>query len=139
MTASVLMIACSIVLFFYWFRYTCLLILSAKPARDYTLQVAAANELRFLRVQDELAAAVGQPRLEALRQELERDYRLLSYLLNHVATLQTSHHWIEQRILMLDFKLMQLSWLATRKLSALRARKATPELVQTITPSPQSQ
>ncbi len=44
----------SVLLFGYWFRYTCLLILSAKTTRDYAADIAAANQLSFLQVQAQL-------------------------------------------------------------------------------------
>ena len=40
---TILIIVGSMLLFGYWFRYTCLLILSAKTTRDYAGEVAAAN------------------------------------------------------------------------------------------------
>ena len=90
-----------------WFRYSCGLILSAKPAHDYTPQVAAANELGFLEVQHDLAAASERRVLDTLRQKLERDYQLLSYLLNHSPALHTGSDGFEQVMMMLDFNLMK--------------------------------
>ena len=40
---TILIIVGSMLLFGYWFRYTCLLILSAKTTRDYAGEVAAAS------------------------------------------------------------------------------------------------
>ena len=55
--STVIITASSVLLFGYWFRYTCLLILSAKTARDFAGQVAAANQLGFLDVQNQLRGA----------------------------------------------------------------------------------
>src|SRR5579864_5727226 len=55
MTFSLILAGVSVSLFIYWLRYTCQLILSAKSARDYTRDVAEANNLLFLQVQEELA------------------------------------------------------------------------------------
>ncbi len=52
---TVLIIAGSGFLFAYWFRYTCLLIVSAKTSRDYAAEVATANQLGFLEVQSSVA------------------------------------------------------------------------------------
>lgn len=49
MIGSILVLTVSLILFLYWFRYTCLLILSAKPAKDYSGQVAQVNQLSFPR------------------------------------------------------------------------------------------
>ena len=45
MIASAIIAAFSTASLLAWFRYSCGLVLSAKPAHDYTPQVAAANEL----------------------------------------------------------------------------------------------
>ena len=52
--ATVTITVSSVVLFAYWFRYTCLLILSAKTARDYASDVAYSNKLGFPEVQAQL-------------------------------------------------------------------------------------
>ena len=48
---TVVITVSSILLFGYWFRYSCLLMLSTKTARDYVGAVAAANQLGILEVQ----------------------------------------------------------------------------------------
>ena len=45
--------------------------------------------------------------LDTLRQKLERDYQLLSYLLNHSPALHTGSDGFEQVMMMLDFNLMK--------------------------------
>jgi hypothetical protein len=54
MISSFLMLVVTLALFAVWFRYTCVLILKSKPAKDYSLEVASANELNFVRVQRSL-------------------------------------------------------------------------------------
>ena len=58
--ATILITASSVLLFGYWFRYTCLLVLNTKTVRDYASEVAAVHQLGFL----EDFAALG---LEKLR------------------------------------------------------------------------
>ena len=115
-----------------WFRYSCGLILSAKPAHDYTPQVAAANELRFLEVQHDLADASERRVLDTLRQKLERDYYLLSYLLDHSPALHTGSDGFEQIIMMLDFKLMKAFYSTVSMLSRSGARRALQEMTQVV-------
>jgi hypothetical protein len=115
-----------------WFRYSCGLILSAKPARDYTPEVAAANELGFLEVQQDLPNAKERRVLDTLRQKLERDYHLLSYLLAHSPALQTSSESFEQRLIMLDFELMKAYYALASKLSRSIARRALQEMTQVV-------
>src|SRR5689334_7001738 len=75
------MVAISFGLLIYWFRYSCRLILSARPAQDYARTVAEANELRFLDVQRELPNAYERSQLDILAKQLEGDYHLLKFLL----------------------------------------------------------
>jgi hypothetical protein len=115
-----------------WFRYSCGLILSAKPAHDYTPQVAAANELGFLEVQLDLPNASERRALDTLRQKLERDYHLLSYLLNHSPALHTGSESFEQVMMMLDFKLMRAFYSTVAVLSRSGARRALQEMSQVV-------
>ena len=71
--------ATSFVLFFYWFQYVCLLILSARTSRDYSSQIAAANRLDFPDVQTKLRSAGAD--LDTLHRRLERDYSIITDLL----------------------------------------------------------
>lgn len=115
-----------------WFRYSCGLILSAKPAHDYTPQVAAANELGFLEVQHDLANVSERRALDGLRQKLEHDYSLLSYLLDHSPALHTGSESFEQVMMMLDFKLMKAFYSTVSVLSRAGARRALLEMTQVV-------
>jgi len=115
-----------------WFRYSCGLILSAKPTHDYTPQVAAANELGFLEVQQHLPNADERRTLDTLRQKLERDYHLLNYLLDHSPALHTGTESFEQRMMMLDFELIKASYTVVSLLSRSRARRVLQEMTQVV-------
>src|SRR5690242_11509363 len=69
----------SVVLFAYWFRYTCLLILSAKTARDYAADLVQASGLRVVEVQSKLRADQAID-LAELHAALERDYSFVQSL-----------------------------------------------------------
>ena len=71
--------ATSFVLFFYWFQYVCLLILSARTSRDYSGAIAAANHLGFPDVQLKLRSAGAD--LDILHRRLEKDYAIITDLL----------------------------------------------------------
>jgi hypothetical protein len=126
------MIGVSLVLFLYWFRYTCLLILSAKPARDYSAQVASANELRFLEVREALASASESRYIEKLQRDLERDYRLLTYLLRHGARFQAVSQILEQRMLMLYFNVMKLRCALSRVVPGFERKGALEEMANIL-------
>jgi hypothetical protein len=132
MIATAIIAAFSTASLLAWFRYSCGLILSAKPAHDYTPQVAAANELGVLEVQQDLPHANERRALDTLRQKLERDYHLLNYLLDHSPSLQTGSEGLEQRLMMLDFELLKAYYAAVSLLSRPKARRALQEMTQVV-------
>src|SRR5690348_8155980 len=105
--ATVIITTSSVALFAYWFRYTCLLILSAKTTRDYAASVASANQLTFLEVQTILRDHRVAD-LAAMRNSLDRDYKVLTYLLKHAANPSRGDAAIETRMLEINYRLMGL-------------------------------
>jgi hypothetical protein len=130
--ASIFIIVVSLILFVYWFRYTCLLILSAQSSRNYAPQVASANQLSFLEIRSELMQDTLASPLEKLHSSLNRDYRVLTYLLQHAATYNVNGRSIEERILMLDYQIMRVWYWVTRPLSASLARRALLEQASVV-------
>lgn len=128
MIVSFLIIGVSLTLFLYWFRYTCVLILSAKTSRDYAAQIASANHLTFRETRDSLMDEGHTAPLEKMHQSLDRDYRLLTYLLRHVSSDSASGRSLENRILMIDFRLLSIWYAVTRRVSSQHARGALLEM-----------
>jgi len=128
MITSVLIIAFSVLLLLYWFRYTCLLILSTKTTKDYTVSVATANRLGFLEAQDILREQLGSQQLNELKESLDRDYRLLTGLLRHAASFQIGGCSVEQRMLMVDYAAMRVWFRLSRRFSQSAARHAVEEM-----------
>jgi len=126
--ASVLIIVVSGVLFVYWFRYTVLFLLKTGSPRDYASQFAAANGLKFIQLESASLKDAPASELQEVQQLLERDYRLLKFLLDHTSSLEVGGATLEQRLLMLDFKLMQLVCTLSRVLGIGRARAALAEM-----------
>ena len=120
MLISAFFILVSLILLAYWFRYTCVLILSAKPARDYAAQVAATNRLSFPRIQQSLEVGVAFAELETLCRQLDRDYTLLTCLMRHGAQFREVGQSLEDRMLMLDFAIMKRTFSVRRSREALR-------------------
>jgi hypothetical protein len=116
----------SALLFAYWFRYTCLLILSAKTARDYALEVVTANQLCFLDVQSQLRQGAAQ--LDGLHAALARDYDVVTYLLKHAAHSSNEESSIEARMLQMNYRLMGAWYQVSRRFSATFARQALEEM-----------
>jgi hypothetical protein len=126
MIISLLIIGFSIVLLVYWFRYSCLLLLRAESER--VASAPAANDQRFASagMWRELPAAP----LDRLEEALNRDYRLLTYLLDHAAGL--SGESLEDRILVLDYRVMSWYFCLTRALAPSQARRALSEMATVV-------
>ncbi len=116
----------SALLFGYWFRYTCLLILSAKTARDYAREVATANQLSFLQVQAQLREDAVE--LDALHASLARDYDVVTYLLKHAAHSSNEESPLEARMLEMNYRLNSAWYQVSRRFSASAARQALEEM-----------
>jgi hypothetical protein len=123
--ATLVITASSALLFCYWFRYTCVLILNAKTSRDFAREVAAANQLSFPAVQSQLQAASGD--LSYLHDSLNRDYALLTYLVSHAAG-HRGDLGLEDRMLQFNYRLMGAWYRVSRPFSATAARNALQEM-----------
>jgi hypothetical protein len=132
MLPSSIMIAVSVGLLIYWFRYTCSLILRAKPARDYTQAVATANELRFLEIQQDLPFVEGRSQLDHVQKALEHDYRILSFLLRHTESLHAETHFLEHSLLMLHFTLMKGYYALICAVSQSGGKRAIQEMAGVV-------
>ena len=120
MLISAFFVLVSLILLAYWFRYTCVLILSAKPARDFAAQVAVTNRLSFPSVQQTLEGGVALAELDTLRRQLDRDYTLLTCLMRHGAQFREIGESLEHRMLMLDFAIMKRAFSFRQSRETLR-------------------
>ena len=131
LVATVIITASSVVLFAYWFRYTCLLILSAKTARDYAATVVNAfNKLGFLEVQAQLQQS-SIPDMDRLRAALDQDYRVVQNLLKHMPQ-SSEGQSLETRMLAVNYKLMRTWYNISRKFSASTAARALGEMSMVV-------
>ncbi|MGH9630439.1 MAG: hypothetical protein ACRD7E_19175, partial [Bryobacteraceae bacterium] len=80
MIASIFIIVVSLLLFLYWFRYTCVLILNMKSGKNYAAQVATANQLSFIETRNLLSGGSESEPLDRLHGMLDRDYAVVNYL-----------------------------------------------------------
>jgi hypothetical protein len=127
---TVIITASSILLFGYWFRYTCLLILSAKTTRDFASHVAAANQLGFLEVQNQLRTASAN--LDSLRDTLDRDYAVLSSMLKQVSGSSAEGSSIETSMLALNYRVMRAWSQVIGAFSPTAACKALEEMSMVV-------
>ncbi len=126
MLASVLISFVSLVLFVYWFRYTCVFLLQNRADGKFALAVAAANRLSFLEVRQRLSFVQASSAMDELQSALERDYQILHYLLEHSSG--QGYHSLERRLMTLDYKLMRLWYRLVRRSSTNQARLALEEM-----------
>jgi len=123
MLASVLIIAISALLLIYWFRYTCLLLLRARAEQTEALASPPDVRLGMAGIREKLKGEVG---LDALETLLNRDYRVLTYLLEHAAGHGLNS--IEDRMLVLDFRIMRWWFRITRVAAPRQALDALSEM-----------
>jgi hypothetical protein len=129
MLTSVLILTISAVLLVYWFRYTCLLLLRAQNQPARIARVAEANGLSFLAVQGRLDTMSAHSSAE-LERQLDRDYRILAFLLEHAARGASP---MEQIVLRIDFRLMQVCCRIVRIVSPANAKGPLAEMAAILT------
>ncbi len=122
LVATITITVSSVLLFGYWFRYTCLLILSAKTTRDFAGEVAAAHQLKFLEVQSQLRANAVD--LGPLCDALDRDYLVLARLMQQRDVSSS----VEKRMLAINYKLTRAWYRVSSHVAAAAARKALDEM-----------
>jgi hypothetical protein len=126
MVVSIIIAAFSFVLVLYWFRYSCILMLRNSSLES---ESAGAVDSQFsCRQVKELLR--GDTQLDGLERALERDYRLVTYLIEHAAGLDLNS--LEDRLLVLDYRVMQWYYRATRSAAPERARYALREMADVL-------
>jgi hypothetical protein len=134
MLAGSLIFAISVLLFAYWFRYTCKLMLSVRPAQDLTGRIAEANKLKFRKVQSQLnGETVLEPAdLDILFDTLNRDHEVINYLMKHAARYRADGEGVEHMLLEMDYWLMMAIYWVTRNNYRNPARKALREMARVL-------
>lgn len=120
----------SLFLFAYWFRYTCLLILSTKTARDYAVAIAEVHQLGFPEVQSRLRTC-ATANLERLHQSLDRDYAVIRQLLQDASSAQ-GQTALEMRMLHMNYNLMSGWARLCQRVSRSAACRALEEMSQVV-------
>jgi len=132
MIVTLLIVSVSVLLFVYWFRYTVLLIQSRPAPPEFAHKVAAANHLSFVEVRRKIHDTNEATSLRTMCQSLERDYWALKYLLGHAATVQAGSYTAEQRLLMINFRLLRLWFAAVLRFRPGAAKVALLEMSGTL-------
>jgi hypothetical protein len=116
MVETILILAFSLTLFVYWFRYTILLLLSEEE-EHVAGHTTVIDQLSVLETREALRRAPGDLPLAPLHRALENDYRMLRYLLNHAAGMGLRP--VEHYLLILDYGVMKGWFRLTRSKRAL--------------------
>jgi len=102
---NIVLVAISVLLFCCWFRYVCLLILAAETPHDYGRETADANQLSFPEVRARLRGHDFAD-LSPLRKCLERDFAIVTYLLDHTPAATGFDICFDEAMLKLHFRAM---------------------------------
>ncbi len=127
MLTSILIIAFSLVLFVYWFRYSCILLL--RNAAEQLPEPAPERDSRF-NCADVLLRLRNGDDMDPLHRALHRDYQVFSYLLEHAAGLELGS--LEDRLLVFDYKVLQFYYRVTHSFFPQQARKALTEMATVL-------
>jgi len=134
MITSMLIIGFSGILLVYWFRYCCLLLIRTH-AEQQTGSAPTQAQFSFDLVRERLRTASDsgtgmEADLDAVCRSLDRDYALFAYLLQHATGLKATS--LEDRLLVLDYKVMQLSYRLTKSTAPEYARGALDEMATVL-------
>jgi hypothetical protein len=124
MVTSVFIVGISAVLLVYWLRYSCVMLLHGAQERSVTVadeRFSASSVLERLKTEADLAP---------LERALERDYRVVTYIIEHATDLELAS--IENKLLVLDYQLMRLWSRLTRTLAPQQSRKALSEMASVL-------
>jgi hypothetical protein len=126
MVTGVFIIAISVILFVYWLRYSCVMLLRSAQERA---EMSTLADERF-NVSSVLEGLKTEGDLCSLERALERDYLVVTYLIEHAADLELAS--IENKLLVLDYKLMRLWSHLTRTVAPQQSRKALSEMASVL-------
>jgi hypothetical protein len=126
MITSVFIIAISVILFVYWLRYSCVMLL--RNAQERTEVSTVADERFSISSVRERLRTEGD--LDSLERALDRDYHVVTYLIEHAADLELAS--IENKLLVIDYKLMRVWSHLTRTAAPEQSRKALAEMASVL-------
>jgi hypothetical protein len=111
----------------YWFRYCCTFLLRNSQEQLAAIPVPADSRFGVASVVERLRT---EEELDPLRLALDRDYRVFTYLAHHAAGLELAS--LEDRLLLVDYKLMQLWYRLTSTAAPRQAREALVQMASIL-------
>ncbi len=132
MVTSIVIIILSLALFVYWFRYSCLLILDSRLSEGWASAGGECNGLSLERLEIQLAQATTLSELNGVRESLDRDLRAVHAMAKSCREFQVGGESLESRILMVDYRLMQVWFAVTRPFAGPKAQNALREMSRIV-------
>ena len=130
---EVLLLALVALLFLaYWFRRNVLAELKSQPPSELIEQICRANNLSFMSIEESLRAGHDLESWARAGRVLGTDYKLLTFLLLHTRGTGRSRVTFNDRMLMADFRLMQLWYWLTLRVAQRQPRRALEEMVRIL-------
>ena len=126
MLTGILIIAFSLVLFVYWFRASCRLVLKGQ-VEQLTVNDATDSRFSFPHVQ---AMLPSTQELRPLQQQLNSDFKMLTYLRQHAANIESGD--FEDKLLILDYRLMHWYFRIMSYVLPSQARIALSEMATVV-------
>ncbi len=127
MLETILIVAFSLGLFAYWFRYTVLLLLTEEQEGHPTV----ISQLNVQKTRESLRNLEGNPPFDALQLALDADYRMIRYLLDHAAGMNLAR--VEHYLLISYYRVMKAKYHLTRRVSRRQARQALDAMASVLT------
>jgi hypothetical protein len=127
MITTVFIIGFSSILLVYWFRYCCLLLIRTNSEQQTAVTPVSHAQFSFHQVRERLRT---ESELDSVRRSLDRDYALFAYLLEHAVGLKATS--LEDRLLVVDYKVMQCWYRLTKSSSPDYARRALDEMATVL-------
>jgi hypothetical protein len=132
MITSIVIIILSLAMFVYWFRYSCLLILESRLSEEEAKQGGESHIPAVSLLETQLAEAATPAELDRVRQSLDRDLRVVQNLARSCSEMQVAGASLESRLLMIDYRMMQVWFAATRPFAGPKAQNALREMSQIV-------
>jgi hypothetical protein len=129
MTFSLILAGISVVLFAYWFRYSCVLILRTRTAEDFSQEVCRANSMSFVQVRSAIEAE-GAVDLDQAFDALERDFSMISSLIERHG--QADENGVEHKLLGVNYRVTKAWFKVSRAVGLKSAKSALREMADTV-------
>ena len=132
MLTNILIVSSTFILFIYWFRFTCAVVLSRKTQEEHAWEIAAQHGLNFVHIKERLTVADSKE-LGGFHRALQRDYWALNNLrLKQGGQPQTAGSSVDRAMLRIDFWLLNIWNGVARTFSPARSRAGLKEMCQIV-------